>query len=279
MVQNNNTKTSVNKLPGIDPIWDNIKEEAREASDADLAITRYMYSLILGNKSFEKVLSLHLSKLLETAHLEDRLIEELFDDFYNSHKDIKQTIRSDIAAVYDRDPACHRYIEPVLYFKGFQALQVHRLAHWLWNDGRKDLAYYLQSVSSRIFSVDIHPAAKFGRGIFIDHATGIVIGETAEIDDNVSILHDVTLGGTGKKCGDRHPKVKSGVLIGAGAKILGNITIGSSARIAAGSVVLHDVPDGTTVAGVPAKVIANNDKDYPAQNMDQLLPSHDNEIK
>jgi len=279
MVQNNNTKTSLNKLPGIDPIWDNIKEEAQDASDADLAITRYMYSLILGNKSLEKVLSLHLSKLLETAHLEDRLIEELFDDFYNSHKDIKQIIRSDIAAVFDRDPACHRYIEPVLYFKGFQALQVHRLAHWLWNDGRKDLAYYLQSVSSRIFSVDIHPAAKFGRGIFIDHATGIVIGETAEIDDNVSILHDVTLGGTGKKCGDRHPKVKSGVLIGAGAKILGNINIGSSARIAAGSVVLHDVPNGTTVAGVPAKVIANNDKDYPAQNMDHLLPSHDNEIK
>jgi len=279
MVQNNNTKTSVNRLSGIDPIWDNIKEEARDASDSDLAITRYMYSLILGNKSLEKVLSLHLSKLLETAHLEDRLIEELFDDFYNSHKDIKQIIRSDIAAVFDRDPACHRYIEPVLYFKGFQALQVHRLAHWLWNDGRKDLAYYLQSVSSRIFSVDIHPAAKFGRGIFIDHATGIVIGETAEIDDNVSILHDVTLGGTGKKCGDRHPKVKSGVLIGAGAKILGNINIGSSARIAAGSVVLHDVPDGTTVAGVPAKVIANNGKDYPAQNMDQLLPSHDNETK
>lgn len=279
MVQNNNTKTSVNKLSGIDPIWDNIKEEARDASDADLAITRYMYSLILGNKSLEKVLSLHLSKLLETAHLEDRLIEELFDDFYTSHKEIKQIIRSDIAAVFDRDPACHRYIEPVLYFKGFQALQVHRLAHWLWNDGRLDLAYYLQSVSSRIFSVDIHPAAKFGRGIFIDHATGIVIGETAEIDDNVSILHDVTLGGTGKKCGDRHPKVKSGVLIGAGAKILGNINIGSSARIAAGSVVLHDVPDGTTVAGVPAKVIANNDKDYPAQNMDQLLPSHDNETK
>jgi len=138
MVQNNNTKTSLNKLPGIDPIWDNIKEEARDASDADLAITRYMYSLILGNKSLEKVLSLHLSKLLETAHLEERLIEELFDDFYNSHKDIKQIIRSDIAAVFDRDPACHRYIEPVLYFKGFQALQVHRLAHWLWNDGRKD---------------------------------------------------------------------------------------------------------------------------------------------
>lgn len=279
MAQNNINKTSASKLSGIDPIWDKIKEEARDASNIDPSITRYMYLLILGNKSLEKVLSLHLSKLLETIHLEDRLIEELFDDFYTSHIEIKQTIRSDIAAVFDRDPACHRYIEPVLYFKGFQALQVHRLAHWLWNDGRKDLAYYLQSLSSRIFSVDIHPAAKFGRGIFIDHATGIVIGETAEIDDNVSILHNVTLGGTGKKCGDRHPKVKSGVLIGAGAKILGNINIGASARIAAGSVVLHDVPDGTTVAGVPAKVIANNDKEYPAQNMDQLLPSHNKEIK
>jgi serine O-acetyltransferase len=232
-----------------------------------------MYSQVLSQKTLEKVLSVNLSKHIETIHVEYRIIEDLFDEFYSTDKQIQQTIRADISAVYDRDPACHRYIEPILYFKGFQALQVHRLANWLWVNGRSEFAYYLQSLSSRVYSVDIHPAAKFGKGIFIDHATGIVIGETAVIDDNVSMLHDVTLGGTGKKSGDRHPKVKSGVLIGAGAKILGNIKIGVSARVAAGSVVLNDVPDGVTVAGVPARVIGGNDKDYPSQHMDHLLPS------
>ncbi|MDG2186819.1 MAG: serine O-acetyltransferase [Hyphomicrobiales bacterium] len=275
MPQNNNLKTNTEELSDVDPIWDNIRAEAKDASSKDPMTSSFMYSLILGQKSLENVLSLHLSKLLETISLEDRLIKELFDEFYSIDSQIKQVIRADISAVYDRDPACHRYLEPVIYFKGFQALQTHRLANWLWTNNRNEFAYYLQSISSRIFSVDIHPAAKFGRGIFIDHATGIVIGETAEVDDNVSMLHDVTLGGTGKKCGDRHPKIKSGVLIGAGAKILGNIDIGVSARIAAGSVVLHDVPDGTTVAGVPAKVIANNDIDFPSQHMDHLLPSHD----
>tara|TARA_Y100000591_G_scaffold332283_1_gene369033 strand:+ start:28 stop:858 length:831 start_codon:yes stop_codon:yes gene_type:complete len=273
MPQNNSADLKSQKLEGVDPIWHKIREEAKEASTQDRQISSYMYAQVLSQKTLEKVLSVNLSKHMETIHVEDRIIEDLFDEFYSTDKRIQQTIRADISAVYDRDPACHRYIEPILYFKGFQALQVHRLANWLWVDGRREFAYYLQSVSSRKYSVDIHPAAKFGKGIFIDHATGIVIGETAVINDNVSMLHDVTLGGTGKKSGDRHPKVKSGVLIGAGAKILGNINIGVSARIAAGSVVLNDVPDGVTVAGVPARVIGGNDKEYPSQHMDHLLPS------
>ena len=225
MPQNNSANLKSRKLEGIDPIWDKIREEAKEASSQDRQISGYMYSQVLSQKTLEKVLSVNLSKHIETIHVEYRIIEDLFDEFYSTDKQIQQTIRADISAVYDRDPACHRYIEPILYFKGFQALQVHRLANWLWVNGRSEFAYYLQSLCSRVYSVDIHPAAKFGKGIFIDHATGIVIGETAVIDDNVSMLHDVTLGGTGKKSGDRHPKVKSGVLIGAGAKILGNIKI------------------------------------------------------
>ena len=273
MPQTNKANLKSQKLEGIDPIWHKIREEAKAASSHDRQISGYMYSQVLSQKSLEKVLAVNLSKHLETIHVEDRIIEGLFDEFYSSDKEILQTIRADISAVYDRDPACHRYIEPLLYFKGFQALQVHRLANWLWICGRTEFAYYLQSVSSKVYSVDIHPAARFGKGIFIDHATGIVIGETAVIEDNVSMLHDVTLGGTGKKSGDRHPKVKSGVLIGAGAKILGNINIGVSARVAAGSVVLNDVPDGVTVAGVPARIIGGNDRDYPSQHMDHLLPS------
>ena len=273
MPQNNSANLKSRKLEGIDPIWGKMKEEAKEASSQDRQISGYMYSQVLSQKTLEKVLSVNLSKHIETIHVEYRIIEDLFDEFYSTDKQIQQTIRADISAVYDRDPACHRYIEPILYFKGFQALQVHRLANWLWVNGRSEFAYYLQSLSSRVYSVDIHPAAKFGKGIFIDHATGIVIGETAVIDDNVSMLHDVTLGGTGKKSGDRHPKDKSGVVIGAGAKILGNIEIGVSARVAAGSVVLNDVPDGVTVAGVPARVIGGNDKEYPSQHMDHLLPS------
>ena len=161
-------------------------------------------------------------------------------------------IRADIQAVYDRDPACTRFMEPVLYFKGFHALQTHRLAHWLWKKGRRDFALYIQSRSSAVFQTDINPATRIGQGIFLDHATGLVVGETAVIEDDVSILQGVTLGGTGKESGDRHPKIRHGSLIGSGAKILGNIEVGCCSKVAAGSVVLTDVPAHTTVAGVPA---------------------------
>ena len=180
-------------------------------------------------------------------------------------------IKDDIYSVFDRDPACDRYIEPLLYFKGFQALQTYRMAHRLFKTGRKDFAYYLQSRSSMIFGTDIHPTSQIGRGIMIDHAHSIVIGATAVVEDNVSMLHSVTLGGTGKAGGDRHPKVRHGCLIGAGASILGNIEIGHCSRVAAGSVVLHDVPPNRTVAGVPAKVVGYAGCDEPARRMDHSI--------
>ncbi|MEQ9570588.1 MAG: serine O-acetyltransferase, partial [Nitratireductor sp.] len=180
-------------------------------------------------------------------------------------------LRVDIQAYYDRDPACQRFVEPVLYFKGFHALQTHRLAHWLFNQGRRDFALYLQSRSSSVFQTDINPAARIGKGIFIDHATGLVIGETAVVEDNVSILHGVTLGGTGKAGGDRHPKIRHGVLLGAGAKVLGNIEIGHCSKVASGSVVLASVPNNKTVAGVPARIVGEAGCAEPSRAMDQLL--------
>jgi serine O-acetyltransferase len=180
-------------------------------------------------------------------------------------------VRADIAAVVDRDPACDRFIEPFLYFKGFHAIQAHRVAHWLWTNDHRDFALYLQSRSSDVFQTDIHPAAPFGRGIFLDHATGLVVGATAVVEDDVSILQNVTLGGTGKEAGDRHPKIRRGAMIGAGAKVLGNIEIGACARVAAGSVVLRPVAANTTVAGVPARVVGTADCAEPARTMDQIL--------
>ncbi len=199
-------------------------------------------------------------------------IRVAFQEALAAQPEIGEAMRSDIAAVYDRDPACDRQIEPVLYFKGFHAIETHRLAHWLWNNGRRDFALYLQARSSAVFQTDINPAAPMGRGIFFDHATGIVVGRTAVIEDNVSILQGVTLGGTGKETGDRHPKIRHGVLIGAGAKVLGNIEIGEGAKIAAGSVVLHPVAPFTTVAGVPAKVVGKvAGREEAARVMDQTF--------
>ena len=185
---------------------------------------------------------------------------------------IGQSIRADIRATRDRDPAAKGFSEPFLYFKGFHALQTHRVAHFLWHGGRQSLALFLQNRTSEVFGVDIHPAARVGNGILIDHATSVVIGETAVIEDNVSILHEVTLGGTGKADGDRHPKVRHGVLIGAGAKILGNVEVGRGAKVGAGSVVLEDVPPHCTVAGVPAQIVGTPNVDEPALEMDHRLP-------
>ena len=199
------------------------------------------------------------------------LIRQAFADFVAEDPSFSEAFHQDLIAVVDRDPACTRLIEPILYFKGFHAIQAHRLAHALWRAGRHDFALYLQSRSSAVFQTDIHPAARIGKGVFLDHATGLVVGSTAVIEDNVSMLQDVTLGGTGKEMGDRHPKVRHGVLIGAGAKILGNIEIGHCARIAAGSVVLHPVPNNKTVAGVPAKIVGEAGCAEPARTMDQIL--------
>ena len=201
------------------------------------------------------------------------LIRQTFAQILEDAPALGEAFRADLAAVVDRDPACQRAVDPLLYFKGFHALQTYRFAHALWHEGRRDFALYLQSQSSRAYGVDIHPAAQIGRGIMLDHATGIVVGETAVIGDQTSILHNVTLGGSGKEAGDRHPKIGCGVMIGAGAKILGNIRVGDCARVAAGSVVLKDVPARTTVAGVPAKVVGMAGCQEPARAMNQLFGS------
>lgn len=261
------------KLQPVDPIWRAIRDEAMRAVERDPLLAAFLYSTILNQESLEDAVIHRIAQRLHHEDVGADLIQQTFKAMLRDQPEWSQTVRVDIQAYYDRDPACDRFIMPVLYFKGFHAIQTHRLAHWLWNQGRKDFALYLQSRSSAIFQTDINPASKMGKGIFIDHATGLVVGETAVIEDNVSILHGVTLGGTGKAGGDRHPKIRYGVLIGAGAKILGNIEVGHCAKIAAGSVVLSPVPNNKTVAGVPARIVGETGCDQPARQMDQLLPS------
>jgi serine O-acetyltransferase len=259
-------------LRQVDPIWAEVKHEAERIVAADPAIASFVYATVLNHDRLEDAVIHRVAQRLDTAVVSAEVIRLAYNEALADQPDIGQMMRSDIAAVFDRDPACDRRIEPVLYFKGFHAIQTHRLAHWLWNRGRRDFALYLQSRSSAIFQTDISPAAPMGRGIFLDHATGLVVGRTAAIGDDVSILQDVTLGGTGKEQGDRHPKIRRGVLIGAGAKILGNIEIGEGAKVAAGSVVLHPVPPHTTVAGVPARVVGRIGGNVSAaQVMDQTF--------
>lgn len=255
----------------IDPIWDSIRNEAAYAAANDPLLTAFLYSTIMNQKSLEDAVIQRICERLDHSDIPASLLRQTFGEMFSAWPEWGAVLRVDIQAVYDRDPACTRFIQPVLYFKGFHAIQTHRLAHWLWNQGRIDLALYLQSRSSEIFQTDIHPAAKVGKGLFLDHATGLVVGMTAAIGDNVSILQGVTLGGTGKETGDRHPKIRDGVLIGAGANVLGNIEVGRCSRIAAGSVVLKPVPANTTVAGVPAKVVGEAGCNEPARSMDQMI--------
>lgn len=258
-------------LKVVDPIWDSMREEARAAADRDPLLAAFLYSTIINHRSLEECVIYRICERLDHPDMQGILLRQTFEEMLSDWPEWGSILRVDIQAIYDRDPACLRFLEPVLYFKGFHALQTHRLAHWLLNRGRRDFALYLQSRSSSVFQTDINPAARIGKGIFLDHATGLVVGETAVIGDNVSILHGVTLGGTGKEGSDRHPKIAHGVLIGAGAKILGNIQIGHCSRIAAGSVVLKEVPPKTTVAGVPAKVVGEAGCSEPSRSMDQLL--------
>ncbi|WP_217577381.1 serine O-acetyltransferase [Mesorhizobium sp. GbtcB19] len=257
----------------VDPIWRSIRDEAMEAVNRDPLLAAFLYATVLNQESLEETVIHRLAERLDHQDIGSDLIRQTFKAMLADDPEWSTTVRVDIQAYYDRDPACDRFIMPVLYFKGFHAIQTHRLAHWLWNQGRRDFALYLQSRSSSVFQTDINPAARIGKGIFIDHATGLVVGETAVIEDDVSILHGVTLGGTGKANGDRHPKIRRGVLIGAGAKILGNIEVGHCSKIAAGSVVLSPVPHNKTVAGVPARVVGETGCDQPSRQMDQLLPS------
>ncbi len=257
--------------PVTDPLWSRVRSEAEAIVRQEPQLAGFIHAAVLSQGSLEDAIVERISQRLDHADVPAAAIAEAFADALAATPDLAEAFRADIIATYDRDPATTRFIEPVLYFKGFHAIQTHRLAHWLWHRHRKDFALYLQSRSSAAFGTDIHPNARIGRGIFLDHATGLVVGETAAIADDVSILHGVTLGGTGSENGDRHPKIGKGVMIGAGAKILGNIEIGHCARIAAGSVVLKPVPHNVTVAGVPARVIGEAGCSEPSRTMDQML--------
>lgn len=269
------TKGKVDKM---DPIWDTIRKEAEEAAASDPVLATFLYSTILQQSCLEDAVIHRVCERLDHPDLQANLIRQSYKEMLDADDTWSSVLRVDIQAVYDRDPACSRFLQPLLYFKGFHAIQTHRLAHWLWKQGRQDYALYLQSRSSAVFQTDIDPMAKLGRGIFLDHATGIVIGRTAVVGDNVSILQNVTLGGTGKESGDRHPKIGSGVLIGSGAKVLGNIEIGNCSRIAAGSVVLKPVPANKTVAGVPARIVGEAGCNEPSRSMDQLLNNADQSV-
>lgn len=253
----------------VDPVWQRLCDEAYEAVQNEPLLGGLVHSSILHHRALERALAYRFSLKLASGEMSEQILREIADEAYDSDPEIAVSARADIVAVFERDPACHRFLQPVLFFKGYQAVQAYRVGHWLWQNGRRDLAYFVQMRVSEVFGVDIHPAARIGKGIMIDHAHSIVIGETAVVGDNVSMLHSVTLGGTGKEDGDRHPKIEDGVMIGAGAKVLGNIRVGCCSRIAAGSVVLHDVPRNSTVAGVPAKVIGQAGCSQPALTMDQ----------
>lgn len=264
----NRTTAKPQLVEKLDPVWSRIRQEAEDIARQEPVLGGFIFSSVLNHTSFEKALIHRLAQRLGNADIGADLVVQAFEDAVAADPEIGFAARADIIATYERDPACHRYADPLLYFKGYQSIQTHRMAHRLWHMGRKDFAYYLQSRSSIIASVDIHPAAKIGKGIMVDHGHDIVIGETAVVEDNVSIMQGVTLGGTGKETGDRHPKIRHGVLIGAGAKILGNIEIGTCSRVAACSVVLHDVPANRTVAGVPAKIVGYAGCEEPARVMD-----------
>ena len=255
----------------VDPVWREIRKEAEAVVAKEPMMSSFIYNTILNQDSFEDSVIYRIGERLHNRDFSADLVRQSFKQMRDEWKEWSEILRIDIAAVYDRDPACSRLIDPILYFKGFHAIQTHRLAHWNLQKGNKDIALYLQSRSSQVFQTDINPAAKFGRGIFLDHATGLVVGETAEVGNDVSILHGVTLGGTGKEMEDRHPKIGNGVLLGAGATILGNINVGDCSRIAAGSLVIKPVPEKVTIAGIPGKVVGLAGCSEPSRTMNQIL--------
>ncbi len=256
-----------------DEVFGRIRREAEAALRRESELAPFILSTVLNHSNLHGAVVHRIAARLSHQEAPGDLIRQTYLEQIAREPSHIEAMRADLLAVLDRDPACTRLLEPLLYFKGFHALQTHRLAHALWRDGRRDFALYLQSRSSEVFQTDIHPAARIGKGVFLDHATGLVVGSTAVIEDDVSILHGVTLGGTGKAGGDRHPKIRHGVLIGAGAKIIGNIEVGHCARVAAGSVVLQPVPHNKTVAGVPARVVGDSGCAEPALDMDQILAS------
>jgi len=250
-------------------LWQQLKSEAQQVIRQEPLLASYVYACVLNHNSLQSALSFILATKLADDVMPVVTVRELFDHAFEESPKIIKDVACDIKAVFERDAAVSTHLAAILYLKGFQSIQVHRLAHFLWNNNRNELALFMQSRNSEVFAVDIHPACKIGRGIMFDHATGIVIGETTVIEDDVSILQQVTLGGTGNEKGDRHPKIRSGVLISTGAKVLGNIEIGMGAKIGANSVVLNDVDPHTTVVGVPAKAIGKPGTQTPSQTMNQ----------
>jgi serine O-acetyltransferase len=255
----------------LNTVWDKLQSEARDLIAREPLLASYVYACVLNHRSLSSALSYLLAHKLANHVMSAVAIRELFDAAFNANPTIVEYAAHDIRAVYERDAATNAFLPVILYLKGYQSIQVHRVAHLLWGSGRKDLALYLQSRNSEVFGVDIHPACVMGKGIMFDHATGIVIGETTVIEDDVSIMQSVTLGGTGNEQGDRHPKIRSGVMISAGAKVLGNIEVGRSAKVGAGSVVLKDVPPNTTVVGVPAHHVGKPCTENPSHTMNQLV--------
>ena len=251
-------------------LWQTIRKETEQAAAHEPMLASFLHLTVLRHDNLAKVLAFHLSSKLASPVMDARALNEIFCQALSADETISQAVHADIIAYYERDPACDAYSLPLLYFKGFHAIQAHRVNHWLWQQGRRTLAYFLQNRASEVFGVDIHPAARFGHGLMIDHGTGVVIGETAVLGNNISLLHGVTLGGSGKESGDRHPKISDGVMIGANASVLGNIRVHECAKIGAGSVVVQDVPPHTTVVGVPAH-ISGNASNVPAADMDQSI--------
>ncbi|WP_111642711.1 serine O-acetyltransferase [Marinimicrobium alkaliphilum] len=254
-----------------DPVWEEIRRHTRDQAQAEPVLASFLYTTILNHDTLEAALSFHLANKLDSPAVPAMLVREVIEQALADDPAIGAAVRADLMAVNERDSACHALTTPFLFYKGFHALQSYRIAHWLWQRNQQSLALYLQNRISVVFGVDIHPAAVIGKGIMFDHATGIVIGETAVVEDDVSMMQSVTLGGTGKESGDRHPKVRRGVLISAGAKILGNIEIGECAKVGAGSVVLKPVPARKVVAGVPATVVGDSNCNQPSRSMDHRL--------
>ncbi|TKI04011.1 serine O-acetyltransferase [Martelella alba] len=258
----------------LELVWNYIKAEARSLADCEPMLASFFHATLLKHENLGSALSYMLANKLANTIMPAIAVREIVEEAYGADMQMILSAARDIHAVRERDPAVDKYSTPLLYLKGFHALQAYRIGHWLWGQDRKALAIYLQNQISVSFGVDIHPAANIGCGIMLDHATGIVIGETAVVENDVSILQSVTLGGTGKTTGDRHPKIREGVMIGAGAKILGNIEVGRGAKIGAGSVVLQSVPPHTTAAGVPARIVGRPDSEKPSMDMDQFFGSH-----
>ncbi len=267
----NTVKLCAGKKPDLQDLWETLRSEAGKVAIDEPTLEHLVDDVILSRDSLASSLGARLARRLAREDMPRVAMEPMLTNVFKTHSHIVNSSARDLLAMFERDPACFSPLEPLLFFKGFLALTTYRVSHQLWLDGRRWLALYLQSIASEAFAVDIHPAARIGCGILLDHATSFVVGETAIIEDDVSILHEVTLGGTGKECGNRHPIIRSGVLLGAGAKILGRVEIGTGAKVGAGSVVLNDVPPHRTVAGVPAVIVGVSSEENPAIEMNQKL--------